>query len=409
MTELITTDEVLFDDIVGLLDFNGSLTPRLSTGDADALTAALFSGDTGSPSPSTGSEDYGKPDKHSRKREREKTRQRRYRQRLRDSRDELQQHVDELSKELARLNKQAAMRKELQMSADVLTHSEWVSETVRQRDQRRMSEAEQRRLIAAVNYQASYLKGLRQVAGNRLNGNAVPFGDGNSFNCYNNVPTLHSMTSALYTTYLQQLEGSYARVDGVMAACGLPSMPETTVNSTHRRKGDGDVAYFQHVNKVVLPYSFDKICQAIWTAIHEQDEPAFGAYESAPDDDVFIKSRVLTSLNVGTLVQRFISRFYTESNRLLFVWKMSSEGEGDFNGLHAEETAWMSVRPTDTGVVLEVCVQQVPMRFNVSSNREPAVALFHNMLHESLEADRNKMSKRLESLLLDDVLTGLEC
>ncbi|ETO70048.1 hypothetical protein F444_13436 [Phytophthora nicotianae P1976] len=409
MTELITTDEVLFDDIVGLLDFNGSLTPRLSIGDTDGLTAALFNETTDPASPSTDNDDNTKHDKQSRKREREKTRQRRYRQRLRDSRDVLQRQVDELSKELQRLNKQAAMRRELEISTDVLTNSQWVSERVRQQEQRALSEAEHKRLVAAVNYQASYIEGLRQVVGNRLNGNAVPFGTDNSFNCFKNVPTLHSMTSALYTTYLQQLEGSYARVDSVLNACGLMTMPETTVNTTHRREADGEVAYFQHVNKVLLPYSFQKICEAIWTTIHEQEEPAFGGYETAPDDDVFIKSRVLTSLNVGTLVQRFISRYYMEENRLVFVWKMSTEGEGDFSGLHAEETAWMSVRPTAAGVVLEVCVQQVPMRFNLASTHEPAVAMFHNMLHESLEADKNEMSKKLESLLLNDVLTGIEC
>ncbi|KAG6949466.1 hypothetical protein JG688_00014615 [Phytophthora aleatoria] len=388
MTELITLDEVLFDDIVGLLDFNGSLTPRLSTGDGDALTAALFSDNTGPASPSTGSDDSAKPDKQSRKREREKTRQRRYRQRIRDSRDELQRQVDELSKELLQLNKVAVMRKEMQMSTDILkTTSPWVSETVRQREQRALSEAEQKRLIAAVNYQASYIEGLRQVVGDRLNGNGVPFGTGNSFHRYTNVPTLHSMTSALYATYLQQLEGSYA----------------------HEKPTAGEVAYFQHVNKVVLPYSFHKVCEAIWTATHEQDEPAFGGYEMALDDDVFIKSRVLTSLNVGTLAQRFVSRCYKEENRLVLVWKMSSEGEGDFRGLHAEETAWMSVRGTPTGVMMEVCVQQVPMRFNEGASHEPATAMFHNVLHESLEADKNEMSRNLERLLLDDVLNGIEC
>ncbi|KAG2858091.1 hypothetical protein PC119_g11182 [Phytophthora cactorum] len=272
MTKLITLDEVLLDDIVGLLDFNGSLTPRLSTGDGDALTAALFSDNTGPASPSTGSDDSAKPNKQSRKREREKTRQRRYRQRIRDSRDELQRQVGELSKELLQLIKVAVMRKEMQMSTDILKNtSQWVSETVRQ---------------------------------------------------------------------------------------------QTTINSTHRRKADGEVAYFQHVNKVVLPFSFHK---------------------------------------------RFVSRCYKEENRLVLVWKMSSEGQGDFRGLHAEETAWMSVRGTPTGVMMEVCVQQVPMRFNKGTSHEPATAMFHNVLHESLEADKNEMLRNLERLLLDDVLNGIEC
>ncbi|ETK81489.1 hypothetical protein L915_13015 [Phytophthora nicotianae] len=409
MTELITTDEVLFDDIVGLLDFNGSLTPRLSIGDTDGLTAALFNETTDPARPSTDNDDNTKHGRRIRKREREKTRQRLYRQRLRDSRDGLQRQVDELSKELQRLNEQAAMRKEQQMCTDVLTHSKWVSEIARQREQRALSEAEHKRLIAAVNHQASYIKGLRQMVLHRSDGNAVSYGKGNSFNCFNNVPTIHSMTSELYTTYLQQLEGSYARADSVLNACGLMTMSETAVDSTHRSKSDSELAYFQHVSKVLLPYSFQKICEAIWTTIHEQEEPAFGVYETAPDHDVFIKSRVLTSLNVGTLVQRFISRYYEEENRMLFVWKMSTKGEGDFSGLHADETTWLSVRPTATGAMVELCVQQVPIRFNLASNREAAEEIFHKMLHESLKADKSGMFTRLESLLLDDILTGIEC
>ncbi|KAL3670918.1 hypothetical protein V7S43_004103 [Phytophthora oleae] len=395
MTDLITPAEVLFDDIVGLLDFNAPLTPRGFESESTAHAGAFTI-----PSPSHVSPSGVKGDKRVHKREMEKTRQRRYRQKLKDVRDKLQQQVDELSLELLQLSEQKSKRKQLKASHKTrqLSKSQWALVADRQREQRVHSEEEYKKLLAAVRQQAEYIKGLRQVAGDVL--------------CFANIPTRRSMTSSLYMTYLQQLEGCYARVDRVMDTYSMETLPETTHNSTQRRQEDEGVSFFNHLNKTALPYSFSQTCEALWTAIHEQDEPAFGDYETAPDDDVFIKSRVLRSLNVGhvgQLVQRFISRFYKEKERLVIVWKMSSEGEGDFSGLHAEETAWMSVRPTQTGVMLEVCVQQVPMRFNSASNKEPAVAKFYSLLQESLEADKNKMVTCLGKVLLDGVLTGIDC
>ncbi|OWY96900.1 hypothetical protein PHMEG_00032714 [Phytophthora megakarya] len=87
---------------------------------------------------------------------------------------------------------------------------------------------------------------------------------------------------------------------------------------------------------------------------------------------------------------------------------MSTEGEGAFSGLHAEDSGWMCIRPTSIGVMLEVCIQQVPMRFKVTHNQEPATSKFHNMLHECLETDKAEMELLLEKFLLDDVLAGIE-
>ncbi|GMF18327.1 unnamed protein product [Phytophthora lilii] len=410
MASLITSDEGLFDDIVGLLDFNGPFTPRPSidreTGVANSSTSSPSGPDSGSPTSSSAS--GGHTDSRSSRREKEKNRQRRYRKRLKDSREELLLQVEELSKELNRLNTRTPKRKKTDTDGVIAT-TRWVADAIREKEMRVESEAEQKQPIAAVNRQAEYIMGLRQVVGYR-SGDVIEYGGGGvgSFLCQNNIPTLHSMTSALYMTYLQQLDACYARVDTVMNECGMNTMAETTIRTIHRRKNDGEVAYFQHVNKVALPFNFQQTCDVLWQAVREQDEPAFGGYEIAPDNDVFIKTRVLRALNIGALAQRFISRFYKEEGRLLLVWKMSSEGEGAFSGLHAEETTWLSVRQTPTGVMLEVCAQQVPMRFNLPHSKQPAIDKFYNLLHESLEADKEEMSKRMEKLLISDVLTGID-
>eukprot|EP00644_Phytophthora_capsici_P016911 jgi/Phyca11/554122/estExt2_Genewise1Plus.C_PHYCAscaffold_590102 len=352
MTDLITSSEVLFDDIVGLLDFSAPLTPRAFADVSTDLTGA-FATPVVSCNAASNSIDGVETDQRVYKREIEKTRQRRYRHRLKTLRDELQQQVDELTQKLHQLSEQKSKRKQLKTRQ--LTNSQWALEADRQHGHRISSEEENKRLLAAVHQQAEYIKGLQVVVGG-LDG----------------IPIRYSKTGALYMTYLQQLEGCYTRVDNIMDSYNMPSLQETTHNWIQRRQDGGEVSLYHHVTKVALPYAFDKTCEALWMVIHEQEEPAFGGYEIAPDDDVFIKSRVL-------------------------------------NGLHAEETAWMIVRPTATGVMMEVCVQQVPMRFNISSNKEPEVAKFHNLLQESLEQDKKNMVTTLGELLLDDVLTGIEC
>ncbi|KAL4116601.1 hypothetical protein PRIC2_012053 [Phytophthora ramorum] len=193
----------------------------------------------------------------------------------------------------------------------LLPSSRWIADVGIQRENRLQSEAEQQRLLATMNYQAKYIKGLRQAVNNKLSASGL--------SCERKSPVLHSMTSVLYTTGLQQLEGCYARVNNVMDECAFALLPETTINSTQRRKTDGGVAYFQHINKAILPYSFQQTCRALRNVVHEQDESAFGGNEIAPDNDVTTKTRVLKARNTGVLAQRCVSCQYVEEERLVFV------------------------------------------------------------------------------------------
>ncbi|KAG6603133.1 NPP1 protein [Phytophthora cinnamomi] len=408
MADLQSNDQVLIDDIVGLLDFDAPLTPKVPTigslGDASNKSSPFVPQvvDTVSPS-SASSDDNAQANKRSTKREKEKVRQRRHRQRLKDSRDELQCQVNELSRHLEALVQEAERkRQKMEATSNQRTSSGWM-EADFQRTQRLKSEARQLQLVSAMTYQAEYIKSLRRMY-SKANASRA-----DRFPLEPCIPTFHSMTSVLYTTYLQQLEGCYARVDMVMDACGVVSLPETTLSTIHRRNSDGDVAYFQHVNKAMLPCSFQQTCDVLWRAVQEQEEPAFGGIEVAPDSDVFIKSRVLRAAGIGTLAQRYVSRRYFEETRMVLVWKMSSEGDAGFRGLHAEETGWLCVEPSPGGVVLSACVQQVPMRFCDPKCLQPAIAPFYNLLNESLEADKMGMTTSMGRMLLDDVRTVIEC
>ncbi|KAJ8524864.1 hypothetical protein ON010_g16252 [Phytophthora cinnamomi] len=292
----------------------------------------------------------------------------------------------------------------MEATSNQRTSSGWM-EADFQRTQRLKSEARQLQLVSAMAYQAEYIKKSLRRMYSKANADRA-----GRFPLETSIPIFHSMTSVLYTTYLQQLEGCYARVDTVMDACGVVLLPETTLVTTiHRRNSDGDVAYIQHVNRAMLPYSFQQTCDVAWRAVQEHEVPAFGDIEVAPDSDVFMRSRVLRAAGIGTLAQRYVSRRYFEEKRMVLVWKVSSEGDDAFRGLHAEETGWLCVEPLPGGVVLSACVQQVPMRFCDPQCPQPAITPFYNLLSKSLEADKVEMTTNMWRMLLDDVRTGIEC
>ncbi|OWY90729.1 hypothetical protein PHMEG_00041009 [Phytophthora megakarya] len=85
---------------------------------------------------------------------------------------------------------------------------------------------------------------------------------------------------------------------------------------------------------------------------------------------------------------------------------MSSEGDGCFSRLYADETGWMCVQPSATGVLMEICVQQAPMRFG-ENRHDPAMSKFCDLLRDSLETDKLEMTRCMERLLIDGIVAGI--
>ncbi|KAG7396244.1 hypothetical protein PHYBOEH_002562 [Phytophthora boehmeriae] len=401
-------EEPYLDDFVDFLETSGLLvearasqsTPRGS----DVLPTTLRFDSDATSQTSSGSEE---PKKRKRstgtRQEKEKNRQRRYRQRLRDDRQELLQQVDELSAELLELSQNKNRVKPAATRTDQLIPSSWVLVATRQRDHRRQSEAENKRLHAAINTQAAYIKDLSAVFGTH------PGVLGQALSCSPKVPRPRSMANSLHTTHLNILEGYYARLDSVMDASGVHSLPETTRHSVHRRSNDGKVAYFQHLTKMLLPFEFQHTCDGLWRVLNLTHGENLDATAPVPANDVVDKTRLQKPLEGGELFQHNVSRKYVESSRWVVVWTMSYEGDGAFSGLRSDETGWVSVQPSATGTLIETCVQQVPMRCDQNQDCEPAVDLFHDVLHSSLDGDKEMVMSALEKLLLDDAVTQIKC
>ncbi|KAE9041416.1 hypothetical protein PR003_g7422 [Phytophthora rubi] len=211
MADLLMHDKVSLDDIIGLLDFDAPLTPKVSATCIESLggtnvsnrvapSLARDAGDTSSSSAS--GDDISCTNNRRVKREKEAARQRRHRQRLKDDRVELQSEAAKLSKQLEALAQEAARkkRKTTETTESQLTRSHWSNQASVQRKLRLKSEAQRRELVSVMNYQAEYISSLREMYRTRLKANS-------------NGGMIHSMSSMSYTTCLLELEGCYARVD----------------------------------------------------------------------------------------------------------------------------------------------------------------------------------------------------
>lgn len=381
MTHALTLDEEPFlADVLGFLETTDFLELKTAvespvTNHSDVASQA-----------SSGSDETTC---RSSKRELERNRQRRYRQRLKDSRESLLKQVDELSAQVDQLSQFASEAKFLSEAA-----TSWITVLNRQREKRQRAEEEHERLVAAVSSQATYLKCLA---------NCCPGGGAISDELERmvKVPRLHSMASTLYTMHLQRLEGCYARVDTVLEASGLSALPESTRFSVHRHHSTGEVAYLQHVNKALVPFSYKVFCDAMWKLLNVKDGDTVDPRAPVPASDIVDKTRLQKPVPAAELFQRYVSRRYVESGRVVIVWTMSYEGDGIFKGLHSDELGWMCLRPSGSGTQLEVCVQQVPTRSGLPSDG-PALGQFYKVLETTLSNDKEVVQTALERLVLND-------
>ncbi|KAJ8531679.1 hypothetical protein ON010_g14282 [Phytophthora cinnamomi] len=78
--------------------------------------------------------------------------------------------------------------------------------------------------------------------------------------------------------------------------------------------------------------------------------------------------------------------------------------------MQTDEFGWTVLRPsaTGSGTVMEVCLRQVPLHLNSASAVPENVSSQYNELLQRLYQDNlSEATNSAESLLLDDVLTGI--
>lgn len=102
-------------------------------------------------------------------------------------------------------------------------------------------------------------------------------------------------------------------------------------------------------------------------------------------------------------------RRYIEAGRIVMVWRALSHGEGEFDGMHSDETGWCLVRPNDEELdenslmrtVIQTFVRFIPMSVANTAGRVDGFQ-FTKFVVTSVEKDADEVARLMDSLLLDD-------
>ncbi|RLN91542.1 hypothetical protein BBJ28_00021146 [Nothophytophthora sp. Chile5] len=336
-----------------------------------------------------------------------------HRERQKLERESLQRQVGELSTELDQIQK---TKENEEKDADALTPPiiAWKAITKRQLEVRLASETQQRKLKSAVRARAALIEGLSGLVRKRLSGGDLVENLGLDESSFGQKRVrLEPADTAIFEAYLQGLNTTYAQTEEVFRVCGMNAMPDDAINTKQTWKPDGQMGCFQYVSKQMMSFNFNETCQSLWQVVHRlqhrQNDRELYDGVTDPDSTVASKFRIVrrqTSGRIVSVVQRVVARRFEETNRMVTIWRSFTEGEGEFTGMHSDETGWCVVKSSAISLVestvLETCIRHVPMHFRSTATLESAVEQFTDVVLCTGAEDAEEITDKLEKLLLDN-------
>ncbi|ETK81465.1 hypothetical protein L915_13035 [Phytophthora nicotianae] len=342
-----------------------------------------------------------------RQRSKDAIRRSEYRQRQKAEKEALRRETDELSAKLDKLQDSGS----LSPSTDVaLSSCLWKAIASRQKQHREAAEQEQSHLRAAISSRATLIDDLCGFLKKRVHDGSITSGEFGDTPRVQKKMRLEPTDSTLFETFIQELHTVYLQTDEVINACEMAETPSITKHK------DGATEYYQHAERQTMPFKFKQTCNSVWHLAqlkHRQEDREIYEGVEDPENTMAMKFRV-TSRRMGetvSLLQRVVVRRYQEINRVVVVWKVFTEGEGLFRGMHSDETGWGVIRPSTTsdatGTILDTCFRNVPMHFSNSSTCTPVVNEFTDMVVNTGEEENKTVMQALEKMLLDDALANV--
>ncbi|KAG7384950.1 hypothetical protein PHYPSEUDO_002096 [Phytophthora pseudosyringae] len=370
--------------------------------------------------PATGTSDSEGPKEapvvateHQRQRSKDAIRRSEYRKRQKEEKNALRREIDDLSAKLDKLQDAPGVGGVSPSTDAVLSSCLWKAIASRQGDHRQAAEEEQLRLRAAISSRATLIDDLCGFLKKRVHDGALADGGFGDAPRLQKRMRLEPTDSALFETFIQELHTVYLQVDEAVAACELSSATDTPSISKHT---DGGTEYYQHADRQTMPFKYKQTCHSMWQLAqlqHRQEDRELYEGVADPENTMAMKFRI-TSRRMGetvSLLQRVVVRRFQECNRVVVVWKVFTEGEGLFRGMHSDETGWCVVRPSINcavaGTILDTCFRHVPMHFSNSSTRAPVVNEFTDLVVTTGEEESQTVLKALEKVLLDDALANV--
>uniref|UniRef100_A0AAV1UQV3 BZIP domain-containing protein n=1 Tax=Peronospora matthiolae TaxID=2874970 RepID=A0AAV1UQV3_9STRA len=214
------------------------------------------------------------------------------------------------------------------------------------------------------------------------------------------------VNAEIFATFVRELDEAYAKTDLVLTSWGMDS---TEANWDAPSEISDSESAFQFKSKITMPFSFKEICHSRWMVsrfYHRQEGREMHDKAAELDNTLAVKFRVKTRLNSGklaTAVQRLVIRRYLETERMVIVWRLFTEGEGVFTGMSSDEAGWCVATPARTarkGTVIRTCVNNKAMLCSDKAGTGPVVNKFKSQLLEWGLENNEEVTNGLKKVLI---------
>ncbi|KAL3657091.1 hypothetical protein V7S43_018004 [Phytophthora oleae] len=316
----------------------------------------------------------------------------RYRKKLQNERETLRRQERELSVELVRLQEAEAQAKK---EENTLALSAWRATAARQKEKRLEAEQEQQQLKAAVRCRAEAIRRMSVMLALLAPVKTLAASE----------EQVDAHGALLFKMLVGELDALYDRTDDfVKDSMDLVSPEDFAL----KRKWGADWTLLEGTNAAELPVAFGPTWRCLSSIL--LSDPLGTHYTGEIDDPentaaiTYRLNYALESGDTARLIVYNVVRRYVEKDRVVFVWRVLSEGQGEFDGLYADEHAWLVVRPSGSAnsplTTLESFTQLKPMGLSASSDSRGH--RFVKLLQKADEEDIADLKQLVQRLLLGE-------
>lgn len=111
--------------------------------------------------------------------------------------------------------------------------------------------------------------------------------------------------------------------------------------------------YFENMDVQLTPFDFKQTGDALWEAmrrVHYQNGHQRYRSVAGLGDVVAVKFQVRNKIqDESGLIIRIVMKRRIESGRIVILWRAHTQGYGELSNIHADETGWSVIHPTDAG------------------------------------------------------------
>ncbi|OWZ16759.1 hypothetical protein PHMEG_0009398 [Phytophthora megakarya] len=328
-------------------------------------------------------------------------RQLRYLKKIRNDRELLKQQTIELSATLTKLQ-EAQARANIE-AVNNLSLGAWRATAIHQKERRLNAEEQQRQLQALLAGQSKLICHMNELLQQRL----ISSPPSRLYSFEKQTP---SRSTSLFKTFDSELESVYAMTNAVWRGIDFKLSPLLLDFSINRDRNHGKT-FLESADATIIPFGFQETNQVLSSMMfkYPSDFPYEGETKD-PENTVGGMDHLDYSLELGndaTLTMHIVLKRYIEDDRLVFVWRALTEGEGEFEGMYTDETGWWVLRPSTgihegSGMVLEAYTRLTPVGFDIESESDVCTNKFIEILAKLDEEEQNDVTGMFEKMLLEE-------